>query len=65
MSSETRITYRPREDATADGELNALAAVFRFCLFESSVSIEGGPDTAPDNDAKESKNDCAVTEHYT
>jgi hypothetical protein len=34
-------------------------------LLRKSVN-EGGPAiTAPDNDAKESKNDSAVTEHYT
>ena len=46
--SSTRITYTPRPDATPEGELNALAAVYRFILFESSASKKGGLDTAPD-----------------
>jgi hypothetical protein len=60
-----RITYTARPDATPEAELNALAAVYRFVL-DCRAKKEGGPAfTAPDNDAKESKNDCAVTRHYT
>jgi hypothetical protein len=34
------ITYHPRTDATPDAESTALAAVYRFLLFESSASKE-------------------------
>jgi hypothetical protein len=49
-------TYRPEADAC----LRALTL-----LLKKPARKEGGPTTAPDNDAKESKNDYAVTEHYT
>ena len=32
MSGAPRITYAPRPDATPEGELNALASVYRFIL---------------------------------
>jgi hypothetical protein len=38
--SSPRITYTPRPDATPEGEISALAAVYRFILFESRASKE-------------------------
>jgi hypothetical protein len=38
-SSDTR--YTPRPDATLEGELDALAACYRFILFESKASKKG------------------------
>ena len=32
-----RLIYTPRPDATPESELSALAAVYRFCLFESNA----------------------------
>lgn len=32
MDDSSRITYTPRPDATPEGELNALAAVYAFVL---------------------------------
>jgi hypothetical protein len=34
--SSPRIVYTPRSDATPEGEIAALASVYRFILFESS-----------------------------
>ena len=34
--SNPRITYTPRPDITPEAELNVLASVYRFILFESS-----------------------------
>jgi hypothetical protein len=47
--SSPHVRYVPRPDATPERELNALAAVYRFILFESSASKKGGPDTAPND----------------
>ena len=53
-----RITYVSRPDATQEGELNALAAAYRFILFESRASKEGGPAiTAPNDVEGVSEND--------
>ncbi len=50
MSDAPRIAYTPRPDATPEGELNVLADVYRYILFESSARKEaahpGGPDDA-------------------
>ena len=50
--SGARITYTPRPDATPEGGLNTLAAVYRFILFESSARKEGGPESALDDGTK-------------
>jgi hypothetical protein len=34
-------------------------------LLKAPIRTEGGLGTTPDYDAKELKNDCAVTKHYT
>ena len=47
-AAKPKIVYSPRPDATPEGELNALASVFRFVL-DSHVKKEGGPPTAPDS----------------
>jgi len=50
---DCRVTYIPRRDAMPDGEISALAAVYRFILFESRARKERGPAiTTPDDDAK-------------
>ena len=56
------IVHRPRPDATAEAELNALCAVYRFVLFESRARKEGGPATAP-NDRKGLEIDPARPQH--
>jgi hypothetical protein len=32
--TDVRITFTPRRDVTPDGELNALASIYRFLLLE-------------------------------
>jgi hypothetical protein len=51
------ITYRPRPDATSEGELTALAQIYRYVL-DSHASRECGPDNRP-ADAKGSEDDRA------
>ena len=57
--AEPRITYTPCPDATPEGELDVLSAIYRFILFESSASKEGSPATAPNDAMKGSNNDRA------
>ena len=40
--AKTAVTYSERPDATPEAELDTLAAVFRFVLFDSHAS-KGGP----------------------
>ena len=48
--SNPRLIYTPHQDATPEDELNVLADVYRFILFENSTRKEatrtGGPDDA-------------------
>jgi hypothetical protein len=48
--SNPRLVYTPHQDATPEGELSALAGVYRFILFENGAKKEatrtGGPDDA-------------------
>ena len=60
MMSEAYIVYAPRADATPEGEVAALASVYRFILFESSARKEAARPGGPD-DAEESKNDRTDT----
>ena len=58
---EARITYTPRPgDATPEGELNALAAVYKFILEK-----EGRPTTSGPDDAEGESNGIRATEKYT
>lgn len=56
----SHVAYTPQSDATPESELNVLASVYRFILFESSASKEGACPGAPD-DAEESKNARTAT----
>lgn len=47
-----RNTYTRRHDATPTSELAALAAIYRFLLFECHAKNEGGPETAPKDGTK-------------
>ena len=42
--SSPRITYTPRPDATPEGEVNALAAVYRLILDSKKAFPESRPD---------------------
>lgn len=67
MSNMSRIVHRPLTSIPAEQarDTRARAWAYVFECFNRHVGNEGGPATAPDNDAKESKNDSAVTQHYT
>ena len=52
MGVTQRIAYVPHPDATPKAELDALAAVFRYVLFNSQAT-KGGPHDLTDNSAKE------------
>jgi hypothetical protein len=39
--SNAHISYAPRPDATPEGELDALAAIYKFVLFDSQASKGG------------------------
>jgi hypothetical protein len=46
-AGDSRVTYSPRPDATPEGELTALAAVYRFLLDRrerSDVAAADGPE---------------------
>jgi hypothetical protein len=58
-TSERQISYSPRREATQEDELDTLVAVYRFILYESRASNEGGPGTALDDAMKGSKHDRA------
>ena len=48
MTETSRIVYRPRESATPEAELSALAAVYRFilvdCQAKKMAAHPGDPD---------------------
>ena len=56
MTEPSRVVYRPRESATPEGELSALAAVYRFILSKSNASqqaVEPAPEPDGHDEAKE------------
>ena len=56
MTEPSRIVYRPRESATPEAELSALAAVYRFILSKSNASqqaVEPAPEPDGHDEAKE------------
>jgi hypothetical protein len=56
MTETSRIVYRPRESATPEAELSALAAVYRFILSKSNASqqaVEPAPEPAPEPDGRD------------
>ena len=58
MTETSRIVYRPRESATQEAELSALAAVYRFILSKSNASqqaVEPAPEPDGHDEAKEWK----------
>ena len=58
--SRRPITYTPRPDATPGAEMDALASIYRFIVFESTASKKGTRPGAPD-DRKGPKHDPATT----
>jgi hypothetical protein len=61
LQDNPRITYTPRPGATPEGELNALATVYKFVL-DCSERKQGRPTTSGPDDAEGSKNDRTATE---
>jgi hypothetical protein len=51
----TRITYRPRPDATPEGEVRALAQAYRFILQASEEKKKGARPGTPDDVRKDHK----------
>lgn len=47
---EPQVTYSPRPDATPEAERSALAAVYRFLLFESNSAKQKAVEPAPEPD---------------
>jgi hypothetical protein len=63
MSDARFIMYQAREDATAEGELAALAACYRFllnCHERKKAAHSDGPDNAEDL-----QSDRIATKNYT
>jgi hypothetical protein len=50
--SNAHISYAPRPDATPEGELDALAAIYKFVLFDSQAR-KGGPHDLTKNSIQE------------
>jgi hypothetical protein len=50
--SSSRITYTPHPGITPEGEVSALAAIYKFVLFGSQTS-KGGPDDLTKDSIKE------------
>jgi hypothetical protein len=48
-----RMTYTSRPDATPEAELNVLASVYRFILFESSGPSKKGAESVPESSSRD------------
>jgi hypothetical protein len=46
--AESKVVYRPREGATADSELSAVMAAYRYLIFDCHASDKGAGTGAPD-----------------
>jgi hypothetical protein len=59
--AESKVVYRPREGATAESELSALVAAYRYVIFDCPVNEKGArPGTL--DDAEGLKNGRTDTE---
>jgi hypothetical protein len=56
-----RIAYTPRSDATAEGELNALASIYSFVLHSAHKNAAGRTSTNGGDEKERSKNDSLAT----
>jgi len=65
-TDDPRIAYAPREDATSEGELSALAAIYAFVYkcHEQKVTAEGGDDEniTEGGHVRESPEECTARE---
>ena len=55
--SNPRIAYAPRPDATPEGELNALASIYRFVLDSAQKNAAGRTSTNGGDEKERSRND--------
>jgi hypothetical protein len=58
MTETSRVVYRPRESATPEAEISALASVYRFVLSKSNANqkaVEPAPEPDGHDDAKKSE----------
>lgn len=66
LASDPRVTYRSRSDATPEGEVAALAAVYAFVLkcHEQKVAAEGvdGKNITEGDHVGESPEECTARE---
>jgi hypothetical protein len=49
---ESRVVYTPHADATPEAELDALAAVYRFILFDCHAKKKAADEPGSENDTK-------------
>jgi hypothetical protein len=59
-----RVTYTLRPDATPEGELNALASIYRFVL-DSAINKAGGATSTSGDDAMKGYKNDGATQQYT
>jgi hypothetical protein len=50
--AESKVVYRPREGATAESELSALVAAYRYLIFDCHARKKGPRPSAPDAERK-------------
>jgi hypothetical protein len=60
--NSSRIIYRSRADATPEAELDALAAVYKFVLFDSQARKGDQHDLTNSSTAEMTKNEPQKTE---
>ena len=53
MKDVARLQYASRPDATPEAELNVLASVYRFILFESSGPRKKGAESVPESSSRD------------
>ena len=58
---EFEVVYRPRADATQEGEISALVDAYRFIIFDSRHETEKGAQHGAPDAAEESPNGCDAT----
>ena len=62
MTETSRVVYRPRESATPEAELSALAAIYKLCI-SSHAQKEAAPESRPDDARKDQ--DARTYSHCT
>jgi hypothetical protein len=60
--AEFEVVYRPRADATPEGEISALVDAYRFIIFDCRHETEKGAQPGARDDAERLNNDRTDTE---